>query len=165
MRVAVKKLPVQQRHGNRNVADTSRRKQQAAEAPQEYRRGPGAQLGSHQSIAALYGDALEERHLQCLQRLAQSANLKDENLTSLIVFHLVEMGLMDRDAEGEMRVTPLGAALLSEYRDRLLSPRVNGSLNWGAKMHKRNIPGGAQGLRASKKRNSRHIDCLEHLAD
>src|SRR5688572_5950322 len=55
MRVAVKKLPMRTTW-KQDVADTSRRKQQVAEAPHEYRRAP---VGSHQSITALYGDVLE----------------------------------------------------------------------------------------------------------
>ena len=70
------------------------------------------------ALLALSGDSLQPRHLQCLKRLAQSLNLQHENLTSLTVFHLVEMGLMARDDGGAMRITPLGAGLLCEFETR-----------------------------------------------
>jgi hypothetical protein len=78
----------------------------------------GAPRASKPALLALYGDSLQPRHLQCLKRLAQSLNLQDENLTSLTVFHLVEMGLIARDDGGAMRITPLGAGLLSELETR-----------------------------------------------
>ena len=67
-----------------------------------------------QTTGPLGGGMLKAEHLQCLRRLAKSPDMERENLTSLTVFHLVEMGLLARDARGSMGVTALGAAILAD---------------------------------------------------
>ena len=67
------------------------------------------------ALLAAHGGALRARHFHCLRRLADAPDVRRENLTSLTVFHLIEMGLLARDAKGLMRVTPLGSRLLAAH--------------------------------------------------
>ena len=74
------------------------------------------------SLLAIYGGSLRARHLACLKRLAQAPQTLSGHMTSLTVFHLVEMGLLARDAGGDMCITSLGASLLADH-DRLTVER------------------------------------------
>ncbi|MBC8006793.1 MAG: hypothetical protein H7X76_01960 [Prolixibacteraceae bacterium] len=69
---------------------------------------------SSASLHDIYGGSLEG-HLAFLKRLTRSGGINNKSLTSLTVFHLVEMELLARDERGEMCVTPLGALVLEDY--------------------------------------------------
>lgn len=86
-------------------------------APQRYARSAwsAGESAENASLLAMYGSTLRARHFQCLKRLSQSMSLKDGELSSLTVFHLVEMGLLARDQRGVMRITPVGECLLADY--------------------------------------------------